>query len=808
MKSIKLSDYFSIVKPQYVYLKLTPNNSIRNQSSHKLAKTFASMFRNVFQMIKRDEKKLVKVLGRKFMVGTKYSLQQVAKVSYFIYMERSKVEFYFIVPSQYLTVIKEKMGDVWRNVTIDEVSDIPTFSDSATKYQLVYKKEDALSLATNRTNNELLNSNLNVVDVLEQGDKVGIFYNFVPITQFGWAGEYRHTLNKLKAKMPVDRDKTGINYLLKQAFSFVYSLVDGFFVGLGDKKDDSHALLGKIETVLDRMNGGSQVGPSTARKASATIIGTQIAILSESPDELKQWNNAQSLVNSYQAIADDNELVAKPLRKKFDPLQYNIGAQINKVGDEEAQNFLSLPGRELLEAHNCIEKIETQEIQIPEDLREGVVNIGVNTYRGTKQEAYLSNDKEFKNLATVLIGPNGAGKSTLLGNMAHDMIKAGECVFIFDFIRNCELSAEVAATFPHEKVLNINCDDFSRIQGLGYNEIRQSDDPFVHWRNAKVQSTLLQTLVNSINADDMRLSSKMQRYLTSASLAVFLQGGSIKDVFQVLQNHEVRRRYLQGVPKDQAERIEEYVGYLHELDEYSTSKIKEGNKTLEVTQLSGTKDHLITGIIDRLTKLKVNTFMELMLNETTANNIDLVSEMQKNQLICLKMPETMFPTDAERDLYTTYWLTKIWCAMQIRSELIPDREQLTKCNLIIDELYQVRNTERFLTEILSRLRKFALKPIISCHYLNQIHQIREELRSASPSYMLISGCDKQNFKELKEELYPFELEDLLELPRHHSMNLIKCKQGYARFITKLPLPVTALTKNLTKDLHNVNEACI
>lgn len=791
MKSIKVSDYFRIVKPQYVYLKLTPNNSIRNQSSHKLAKTFAGMFRNIFQMIKRDEKKLIKALGRKFLIGTKYSLQQVAKVSYYIYMERNKVEFYFIVPSQYLNVIKEKMGDVWSSVTIDEVDAIPIFSESATKYQMVYKMEDGLSLATNRTNNELLNSNLNVVDVLEQGDKVGIFYNFIPLSQFGWASEYRHTINKLKAKMPVDRDKTGVNYLLKQAFSFVYSILDTLFVGLSDKKKDGQeALIGKLETVLDRVNGSSSFGSSTTKKANATIIGTQIALLSESPDELRQWNNAQSLVNSYQAIADDNELVAKPLRKPFKPLQYNIGAQINKVGDEEAQNFLSLPGRELLEHHNCIEKVETQEIQIPEDLREGVIRLGVNTYRGNKQEAYLSNDKEYKNLTTVLVGPNRAGKSTLIANMAHDAIKAGECVVLFDFIRNCELSQEIAATFTPDKVLNIECNDFSHIQGLGYNEIQPSNDPFVRWENAKVQSTLLHTLVNSINADDMRLSSKMQRYLTSASLAVFLQGGSIRDVFKVLQNHEVRRKYLQGMPKEQAERMEEYIDYLHELDEYSTVKVKEGKKTLEVTQLSGTKDHLITGIIDRLTKLKVNTFMELMLNETTANNIDLVAEMQKNQLICLKMPETMFPTDGERDLYTTYWLTKIWCAMQIRSKIEPDREKLTKVNLLIDELYQVRNTERFLKDIISRLPKFALKPIISCHYLNQIHQILDELREgASPNYMLISGCNKKNYFELKDELYPFEVSDLLELPRFHSMNLIKCDSGYARFITKLPPPV-------------------
>jgi hypothetical protein len=51
--------------------------------------------------------------------------------------------------------------------------------------------------------------------------------------------------------------------------------------------------------------------------------------------------------------------------------------------------------------------------------------------------------------------------------------------------------------------------------------------------------------------------------------------------------------------------------------------------------------------------------------------------------------------------------------------------------------------------------------------------IKNVLKAANSSYMLISGCDKDNFKELKEELYPYELEDSLNHKRYHSLNLIK-----------------------------------
>lgn len=64
--------------------------------------------------------------------------------------------------------------------------------------------------------------------------------------------------------------------------------------------------------------------------------------------------------------------------------------------------------------------------------------------------------------------------------------------------------------------------------------------------------------------------------------------------------------------------------------------------------------------------------------------------------------------------------------------------------------------------------------------------MRDELRSVNPSYMLIAGCDKENFKELNTELKPFTEEDLQNLDRYQSMNYIKTKNGYAKFITQLP----------------------
>ncbi|WP_211750081.1 hypothetical protein [Paenibacillus sp. Marseille-Q4541] len=793
MLSSKLSDVFQIIKPEYVYLKLKPNNSIRNNSTHKLARSISNLYKNVIENIEHTEEKLVRLLGKDYFIPSKFQYHPNSKISYYIYMENKKIEFYFIVPKHQLMFIKEKITDVWSNITIEEVKEIPFFSSDSTKLQIYYNKEDALSLAIDRRNNDLLNSNLNVVEMLEENDKLGIFYNFMPTTQHAWKHKHRTTIEKVKSNKPIERNKTGWRYIFKWTISAIDSAMNTFSDALmssssnksSNQSDSNSGLINNFILALN--NKKFQISDATLKKGNSAVLEAQIVVLAESGDKFRQRNQIKSLAQSFDTISQDNELVYKPQIKHFSPTDYSTGSIRNIIGDEEAQNFLSIAGRDVLERYNFIDSVETFETEVPEDLQSGVMCIGENIYRGKGQKAYLSNDREFRNLLTLLIGPTRAGKSNLIANLSIDAIEAGECVVIFDFIENCELSNEVSKCFSKDKVLEIRCDDFEMMQGLGFNEVGQSTDVFKQYENAKRQTSNMLTLVNSINSDDSRLSPKMERYLESASLVVFINSGSIKDVFSVLHSHKVRHNYLSRVPIHQLTNLEEYIESLLELDE----KDKEDNVT-------GTKLNLIVGIVDRLNSLKRNTYTELMLKKDTKNNINLVDEMQKNQLITIKLPQHMFTVESEKDTLVLYFLQKLWLAAQIRSEKIRDKSKRTKCNLIIDEIYQTPCSEKFVTSKLSQMAKFIVKPIISCHYINQLNYMRDELRSANTSYLLLAGCDKKNFDELKSELYPFVEEDLRNLKRYHSMNYIKNSQGYSRFITKLPGDVTKRIKQNKK----------
>ncbi|BDR80994.1 type IV secretory system conjugative DNA transfer family protein [Clostridium tetani] len=777
-KSMLLKDYFEIQKPIYKILKLTPDTSIRNYNSSNIAKAIQYMYKTISQRIHIEEKKFI--------------IQTQVKCSYMLDIQKNNVDFYFIVPERYLGLIKEKIIETWPKVTIEEVTQIKQFSLQAIKYQLNYSKEDALSLNINKKSNEPLNSILNVLDIMKEGDRVGIFYNFIPIVQKGWKVEYQRTIDKIKNNEPIDKEKFNIKYILKEGVVLLINIlqdlldVAGEFFGTEAKKELPTLAEVAISSLM--VEDKKKLSRSTVNKKDAIVLNTQMIVLSHSENIKRQENNVIAVLEGYNTVSEDNELTYRKISKKnnFYITDFKIaGAEENKLSTEECQNFLQLPGRELLQQHNVIEKIDTLETEVPKELREGSKLIGVNEYKGSKQNAYLTTDKDYKNLAVTIVGPTRSGKTSFMGNIARNSIDAGECIIVLDYIENCSLSDDIKKCIPQDKVLEINLYDHTKLQGLGYNEVSAvSDNTFVQYESAKKQTSQLITLVNSINVSNNDFTPKMERYLTAASLIAFINNGAIKDVFKILQNHKFRKECIDTIPENQSKNLEEYVEYLRELDEWS-----KGSKD-NPSQIIGTHSSYITGIIDRVQKLKSNTYMELMLKKDCGENINLLEEMEKNQAIFIKMPENMFGTPEERDIMTTYWLTKIWMCAQARAWKIKDRYARKTVTVFTDEIAQLKSSEQFIGNKLDQTAKFGVKFILSTMYINQL-RIREKLRTANTSYILISGSDKVNYIELKDELnqFGYELEDLMNLKRFHSLNYIKYENGYWAGITHLPPPM-------------------
>lgn len=773
-ESIKMSELIKIVKPEYEYLKLKPNNSIRNNSTDRIARAISTINQSISQKLKPTEKRVINFLGKDIVYPTGYTYYSTPKVSFIIYMERKTVDFYFIVPKSHSTFLKEKMNDVWKGVTIETVDSLPNINNSL-KNQMYFSKEDGLSLTVDKRDNDLISSILNVVESLETNENLSVLYNFNHISQKGWRNVHNSTVTKFNEHKPVDRDKGNIGYWVKWGFILLDSIVNTIFDSISGTDNKTRSREDLFTSALVKFGQERKLSPASINKGKSIVNSMELVVSSYSINETRQKNLLQSLSQSFDSISGDNSLVSKPFRKEINYESKYLAAEKNVVSDLESQHFISLVGKDILERYKFIDHVETLETEVPIDLQEGVMCIGENIYRGNHQTAYISNDFEFRNLLLLLIAPTRAGKSNLLGHLCIDAVENDECVIVFDYIENCELSDNIARPFPKKQVLTIDCSDPRSLQGLGYNEVGSDENPFKQYELAKKQTASIISLINSINVDNSQLSAKMERYLESASLVVFINNGSFKDVFKVLTNHHVRYDYISKTDRKYNEYLEEYIEGLYELDDLDKEK-----------EVVGTKTHLITGIIDRFSVLKRNTYLELMLKKGTENNINLVEEIQKNQLIVIKMPQATFQTEGERDTITLYWLTKLWISLMVRAEKVRDRKQRKKVNFIIDELYQAPNVEKFIKRILSQIAKFGAKPIVTCHYINQLQYLREELRSANTSYMLLAGCDSKNFDELKTELQPFTVDDLLNMKMFHSLNYMKNKTGYAKFITALP----------------------
>lgn len=772
----KLKEYFEIIKPEYAYLKITPDTSIRNYNSTSIAKAIHHMQKTIKDRIRIEDKKL--------------TFETNIKCSYLIDIYKDNVNFYFIVPRSYVDIMIVKIKEVWNKATVEICEDVKPFSQSALKYHMTYKKEDALILDTDKKSNEPLNNILNVLDVLQEEDRVSIFYNFIPTNQRGWVAEFDKTMNKVKNKEPIEKQKMSLKYTLKVGFGILIELLDALFEVAneitGGKKKTNNESMSLLELAVSTLNLEKDLSASK-KKRNEIVLNTQMVVLSESNNKARKYNNAMSVCQAYKSIEKDNELIYRRLKDKtkISPTSYSLPIEPIKLCLSECQNLIQIPGRELLQQFKIIKKVDVTETQVPKPLTKGVIRVGTNTYKGLNTEVYQTEDRELKNTAICITGPNRSGKSTLIANMVYDLIKAGRTVILPDFCGKCQLSNELAEVIPKEKILNIECDDWDKLQGFGYNEIvPRNDSIFELYNCAKMKSAKLKELINLVNNGDNDLEGRMERYLEFASLIVFVSKGSVNDVFKVLKDHRLRYDYISKIPKELKSDMEEYVEELLEIDEWS-----KGTKDCP-SEIIGTKQGHVSAILSRVHRLKGNSYIEMMLKRECDNNINLIDEMQQGKLICIKMYDVMFATQEQKDIYVCYWITKIWGALQKRYCDIP-QDKLIQSVILVDELYQTKNAEKYLTMILSQMPKYKTKLVLSCHHLDQISTIQEELKNASCSYSFIAGSNKRNFNAMKEEFEDkgYILEDFLHLKRYHALNLLAYEDGTWAGVTALPKPI-------------------
>ena len=751
IKSIKISDYFEIKKNSYEILKLTPTKSNRNIKTYQIAELVNKMYRKTNKLIYKENKKLI--------------IEQQYKFSFYIHIEKKSIKFYAIIPKIYSNQFKVKFREAWRNIQIDIVNGLPMNINECSKYQLSYKYNDVLSLKTDLRTNELLNSNLSITSIMEEGEMVGVFYNFIPVSDksnnYFRSNTYPRAIQRYKNGENLKKSKN-IKDLSVIALKNFISLINDLLNCILNVPQNNQLILNPLQC---------EISHSTKRKGEKAICKNQSIILTKSSEKSREIELSNAFSNTFKIISDDNELIINEITKNIDIKKTIINhANINKTTIEECSNFISMPSLEVINQFKMIEHNKCLELKAPKCLEDGEIRIGTVKNKENKQEVYYSMDEQMKRLGRVLLGSMGSGKSYYMQNMASDIIKAGRGLVVIDYIDKCQLSDNIKKITSKDKLVEINFNDPKQVQSFNFNELifNEDDDIYYKVNIAMQKAEQMQLLLDSINDDNSKLTPRMLRYFYAAATVVYYKNvnASFKDIINMLKYPDKRFELIKNVPDILIEEIED----LKDLDKIDSKGRVENY------------DSKIDGILDRVSWLKTNLYTKLAFNKEADNNINFVEVMKQNKVILIKIPEQYFKSRMIRNVIATYFLNKVWISKQIDCS--------THTELFFDEIHQCYNCQLLMQNILVECRKFQLTPTLALHYLDQLTpKCKNSVLASGSSYLLLQGCDVKAFKELSTyfEKDGYSEIDLAELDRYNALCLIKNEeQGYSSFICKLP----------------------
>lgn len=734
LKSIPIAKYFEIQNQEYVYLKLIPSKSIRNNRTYSILELVNKMYINLNKLIKIEDNKLI--------------IRTQLKASYYIHITKEKINFYFIVPKLFYSKFRVKFKEIWKSVEIKEINSIPIITGS--RYQLIYKNKDFLSTSTDMRNNDLLSANMSAIELLQDGEEAGILYNFIPTSE-KQCNYFKSTCQKFIKEYKNTNIKYASNAvanvvikILSYSIDFINSTLNFLF----DVKQ------------VDKQVNFNKLSNNTNKKATSDICKTQIILSGKAKTINREKSIIDTISNSYSVISDDNEFICKKIKRNIRTLNTSV---------YECSNFIALPGADIIQQFPQINHNRVYNKDFPKCLATGDILIG-NSIKN--MPVYYSTDKEISRLGRVLIGGMGCGKTHYMQNLAKSIIAKGDGLVVLDIIRDCNLAESIKQVTPKDRLIEIDCSNHTQLQGFCYNElICNSSDKYRKLAKCMEKGTQLHILLNTINSDT-KLTPRMLRYFYAACTVVFYKNinASFKEIIEVLLYPDVRKNLLESLSEVEKKLLSDEIKDLCDLDKVNKNGTTENY------------DSKIDGIIDRISMLKTNLYTKLAYNTPGNNNIDFVKALDQNKVIIIKAREEDFTNRNIRDLIATFYLSKVWLAKQIKAN--------TRTEIFIDEINLFPTAQIILQDILTECRKYSFIPTISLHFLDQCSKkCKNAILSSGCSFLLLAGADVKCFIELKELFNKegYTETDLLELKRYHALCLIRNEDNvYAAFVVRLP----------------------
>ena len=174
----------------------------------------------------------------------------------------------------------QKLTETFGKITIEQVDGIQSIYKYCTKYSMDYARDDVMSLSVDKRENELLESNLSVMDILQDDDRVTIIYNFIPQSKLSlssWKSHHADMIKKYRDGRCLDKTFT-LNRVILTLSNLLFCTIDTIIntvqwaCGNETKNDDLRKRLIPVQ----------DLSKATIKKENAEIVKTQIMLLSQS----------------------------------------------------------------------------------------------------------------------------------------------------------------------------------------------------------------------------------------------------------------------------------------------------------------------------------------------------------------------------------------------------------------------------------------------------------------------------------------------------------------------------------------------
>ena len=769
-----------MLKRNYVTYKLIPDVNIKNSNNAALLQSIAVCFQEPL-----------------YRLSTK-GILETTKFYFDIELSQNHASFYLTIPENVEDLVISKAKTIWNKANI-HIKPLENHFDEETTdiAELVLKDFNFKSLSTDKGDLYPLTNIMSITKALKEDERVRISICIEPIKRTNWIASANDEFKQFKLGKRVDREVSKSEQLMKLGIKSAEMLVNcyiefqmlifesilGSIVPDSDeeKKQIINVTLNNEDLMLNQLE---KISSQTTYKRTAESFKTSILILSDSKDPQHRKAGILMASNAFKDLSGDNELIMRLLGHKQvkKALSHDFGGSNDCVlCDREVAKLIQLPQITLQKLYN-LENIETKEVPLPSETLKGKIRVA-DVKLSSKNKTvttYFSDDVKKVSFTNVIMGPEGCGKTTQIRRIAKECSWNGYSNILIDFIEDNKLAKEVKAAIDPAKTVVLKIGEKGFIPALAYNEVSKlitdDTDNWMKIHYASMIAEQVEYLINSIvSTTTGELSDAMVRLLNAACRVVFVKpNATIGDVFNVLMRHDKRLKAI------------EYAKTIYDKDSnlfYELDSINEHDKAGK--KVTGTKmtNRSLEGVLSRFTQLTKVPFLEAMLKSEINPDHDFDKWIQEGKSIFIMIPQNLFPNPKTRDIITTYFVTRIWLAVQIRE----DNSNSRLCNLIFDEVHQMPNSASFIAEHVNEFRRHCLGLTISCHYLGQFASLEEAMLSKRTNYIICQGTQKDNVKKLQEEISPFTLDDLSKLKLHEAICSINYTSGRYNFIGKLPL---------------------